>query len=252
MCIRDSTITVVDSVNTIIKTQHYDFIADDNKVVSITLYDQFNHTVSNQSVSLNVGGVTYTSTTDSKGIAKYNINLATPGNYTATYKFNKNGGYLASSTSSTISVYEGKDVVFTPEDNVVLKGDAFSVLVKDEDGNLVINKNVYFNINGVNYLRVTDKNGVASINLRLDVKVYSISYTLNDTGYKKVTGSTIVSLIDTNKTVIHGDDITVGKNAGQKFNVLLTAGGVPIVNRNVIININGVNYTCLLYTSRCV
>ena len=237
------TITVVDSVNTIIKTQHYDFIADDNKVVSITLYDQFNHTVSNQSVSLNVGGVTYTSTTDSKGIAKYNINLATPGNYTATYKFNKNGGYLASSTSSTISVYEGKDVVFTPEDNVVLKGDAFSVLVKDEDGNLVINKNVYFNINGVNYLRVTDKNGVASINLRLDVKVYSISYTLNDTGYKKVTGSTIVSLIDTNKTVIHGDDITVGKNAGQKFNVLLTAGGVPIVNRNVIININGVNYT---------
>ena len=161
-------VTVVDSVSTVIKTQHYDFISGEGNVVSIVLYDQFNHTVSNQTVNLKVGGVTYTSTTDDNGIAKYNIKLTTPGNYTATYTFNKNGGYLASSASNTISVYEGKDVIFIPENNVVFKTDLFSVLVKDEDGNLVVNKTVLFNINGINYVMVTDKNGVASISLRLD------------------------------------------------------------------------------------
>ena len=227
------TVTIVDSVSTIIKTQHYDFIAGVDNVVSIVLYDQFNHTVSNQTVSLKVGSVTYTGTTDDNGIAKYNIKLLTPGNYTATYNFNKNGGYLASSASNTISVYEGKDVVLTPGDDIVLKGEAFSVLVKDEDGNLVINKNVYFNVNGVNYVRVTDKNGVASINIRLDAGVYNISYTFNATGYKKVTGSTIMYVITTTTTIIQGNDVTIGKDTNQKFNVTLTASGVPIVNKNV-------------------
>ena len=232
------TVTIVDSVSTIIKTQHYDFIAGVDNVVSIVLYDQFNHTVSNQTVSLKVGSVTYTGTTDDNGMAKYNIKLLTPGNYT----FNKNGGYLASSASNTISVYEGKDVVLTPGDDIVLKGEAFSVLVKDEDGNLVINKNVYFNVNGVNYVRVTDKNGVASINIRLDAGVYNISYTFNATGYKKVTGSTIMYVITTTTTIIQGNDVTIGKDTNQKFNVTLTASGVPIVNKNVTIRINGVDY----------
>ena len=236
-------VTVVDSVSTVIKTQHYDFISGEGNVVSIVLYDQFNHTVSNQTVNLKVGGVTYTSTTDDNGIAKYNIKLTTPGNYTATYTFNKNGGYLASSASNTISVYEGKDVIFIPENNVVFKTDLFSVLVKDEDGNLVVNKTVLFNINGINYVRVTDKNGVASISLRLDPNVYNISYTLNDTGYKKSTGSTMVSVITTNATVIQGNDITVGKDAYQQFNVTLTAGGVPLINKTVTISVNGVSYT---------
>lgn len=236
------TVTIVDSVSTIIKTQHYDFIAGVDNVVSIVLYDQFNHTVSNQTVSLKVGSVTYTGTTDDNGIAKYNIKLLTPGNYTATYNFNKNGGYLASSASNTISVYEGKDVVLTPGDDIVLKGEAFSVLVKDEDGNLVINKNVYFNVNGVNYVRVTDKNGVASINIRLDAGVYNILYTFNATGYKKVTGSTIMYVITTTTTIIQGNDVTIGKDTNQKFNVTLTASGVPIVNKNVTIRINGVDY----------
>lgn len=236
------TVTVVDSVSTIIKTQHYDFIAGVDNVVSIVLYDQFNHTVSNQTVSLKVGSVTYTGTTDDNGVAKYNIKLLTPGNYTATYNFNKNGGYLASAASNTISVYEGKDVVLIPGDDIVLKGEAFSVLVKDEDGNLVINKNVYFNVNGVNYVRVTDKNGVASINIRLDAGVYNISYTFNATGYKKVTGSTIMYVITTTTTIIQGNDVTIGKDANQKFNVTLTASGVPIVNKNVTIRINGVDY----------
>ena len=236
------TVTIVDSVSTIIKTQHYDFIAGVDNVVSIVLYDQFNHTVSNQTVSLKVGSVTYTGTTDDNGMAKYNIKLLTPGNYTATYNFNKNGGYLASSASNTISVYEGKDVVLTPGDDIVLKGEAFSVLVKDEDGNLVINKNVYFNVNGVNYVRVTDKNGVASINIRLDAGVYNISYTFNATGYKKVTGSTIMYVITTTTTIIQGNDVTIGKDTNQKFNVTLTASGVPIVNKNVTIRINGVDY----------
>ena len=222
-------VTVVDSVSTVIKTQHYDFISGEGNVVSIVLYDQFNHTVSNQTVNLKVGGVTYTSTTDDNGIAKYNIKLTTPGNYTATYTFNKNGGYLASSASNTISVYEGKDVIFIPENNVVFKTDLFSVLVKDEDGNLVVNKTVLFNINGINYVRVTDKNGVASISFRLDPNVYNISYTLNDTGYKKSTGSTMVSVITTNATVIQGNDITVG--------------GVPLINKTVTISVNGVSYT---------
>ena len=237
------TITVANEVNTIIQTQSYNFSDSDNKVVSIVLYDQFNHTVSNQKVSVEVGGSTYNSTTDSNGIAKFIINLATAGTYNANYIFNQNGGYLASGASNTITVYDGKEVILTPNANVIFKDTAFSVLVEDVNSNLVINKNVYFTINGVNYTRATNENGVASITIRLNPNVYNISYTLYDTGYKKTTGSTLLSVITTNTTVISGDNIEVGKGAAQKFNVSLTAGGVPLVNKNVIINVNGVNYT---------
>lgn len=49
-------------------------------------------------------------------------------------------------------------------------------------------------------------------------------------------------VITTTTTIIQGNDVTMGKDTNQKFNVTLTASGVPIVNKNVTIRINGVDY----------
>lgn len=236
-------VTVVNVVSTNIKTQKYDFVIEDNKIISAVLYDQFNHVVPNQSVTLSINGVTYSNTTNANGVVKFNIKLNAPGKYSATYTFNKNNGYLESKSSNTINVVEGKKVSFTVPENVVVKGNSFSVILKDEDGKVLANKVVYFNVNGVTYSRVTDEKGVAKLNINLDPALYDMTYTFNGTGYVKTTQTIKLAVINVTSTVIYGDNIEVGKGAGQKFNVLLTAGGVPLPNKDITISVNGVNYT---------
>ena len=58
----------------------------------------------------------------------------------------------------------------------------------DSDGNALANTTVKFNINGVFYTRVTDENGMASLNIRLDPKLYII------TAYNPVTGESLLRI----------------------------------------------------------
>ena len=236
-------VSVLSSVTTTIKTQDYSFVDSAGKVISATLYDQFNHAVSNQTINLNINGVSYSGTTDDNGVVNIAIDLTTSGDYTINYSFDGTSEYASSTATSTLNIYDGKGVQFVVGNTTILKGDTFWVQVIDEDGNLVVGKNVYFTINGVNYIGVTDNLGKASKTINLNPGSYTITYKFNETGYKVASGSSDVLVVDTYNTTIKGDSINVGQGAGESFYVTLTAGNVPLANRNVIISVNGVNYT---------
>ena len=238
-----NTVSVLSSVTTTIKTQDYSFVDSAGKVISATLYDQFNHAVSNQTINLNINGVSYSGTTDDNGVVNIAIDLTTSGDYTINYSFDGTSEYASSTATSTLNIYDGKGVQFVVGNTTILKGDTFWVQVIDEDGNLVVGKNVYFTINGVNYIGVTDNLGKASKTINLNPGSYTITYKFNETGYKVASGSSDVLVVDTYNTTIKGDSINVGQGAGESFYVTLTAGNVPLANRNVIISVNGVNYT---------
>lgn len=55
------------------------------------------------------------------------------------------------------------------------KGNSFNATVSNADGSPVYNQSVIFSVNGVNYTRFTDLNGIASLTINLNPGTYDIS-----------------------------------------------------------------------------
>lgn len=123
-----------------------------------------------ESVTFNINGVFYNRQTNASGIAKLNINLG-PGDYiiTAQYK-----GLMTSNKIKVLSVLKTNDLNMNYRD-----GSKFEAKVLDGEGNPYAGQNVTFNINGVFYIRTTDLNGVARLNINLMSGKYIITSSYN-------------------------------------------------------------------------
>ncbi len=146
---------------------------------SVRTLDNQGNPLANQNVTFNINGVFYTKTSNDKGIATQNINL-NPGKYiiTAMYKdcaVSNNITVLPVLTSDDLTKYFGIPAALT------------ATLI-DGKGNPLANENVTYNINGVFYNRVTDKNGTSKLNINLNPGEYiaTISYKAAITSAKVV------------------------------------------------------------------
>lgn len=135
-------------------------------------------------VTFYINGLYYNRTTDSNGVASLNINLI-PGEYSISSTYN---GYTISNKITVLDSY------LKTSDLVKDYGSAtpFTAIAYDENGNHVgIGEEVLFNINGVDYIRTTDSNGEASLNINLMPGKYFISST-----YKSFTVNNFVAVND--------------------------------------------------------
>ena len=96
------------------------------------------------------------------------------------------------------------------------------------------NVTVTFEINGRNYTRVSDENGIATMNINLGPGNYTIK-TFYD-------GISVENTITVLSTLIAQDLVKYYKNDSQFFVTLLDGQGNPVANTNVTMNINGVLY----------
>ena len=132
---------------------------------SVKLLNSDGSTVgANKEVTFNINGVLYTRKTNDDGIASLNINL-NPGNYTITAIYNE------CMVSNNIAVLP----TISAEDKTIIQGNPFVATIVDGQGNILTNQNVTFNINGVFYNKVSNENGEASLNIRLNPGEYVIS-----------------------------------------------------------------------------
>ena len=129
-------------------------------------------------VTFNINGVFYYRETDANGIASLAINLR-PGKYVITTMY---GQYDIGNNVTVLSTLQTSDLKMK-----YLDGSAFNARVVDGQGNPLANQIVTFNINGVFYNRITDDEGIASLNIRLMKGEYIITSIYN--GFE--TGNTI-------------------------------------------------------------
>ena len=98
----------------------------------------------------------------------------------------------------------------------------------------ITNKSVYITINGVTYERITDENGVASLNVRLNSGYYDVNVRVDEL--------TINSSV-TIKSTVSGSDLTkIYRNDTQYSAVFYDNEGNPLKNTIVLFNVNGVFY----------
>ena len=135
----------------------------------MTVVDGQGKPLANQEVSINIDGVFYYRTTDSNGVARLDINLR-PGEYILTVQ--DSTGLMRSATVTVLPTLTGEDVVMDFQD-----GSSYDVAVVDGQGKPLANETVTMNINGVFYNKVTDENGVASLDINLRPGEYIITTT---------------------------------------------------------------------------
>ena len=99
---------------------------------------------------------------------------------------------------------------------------------------------VKFTVNNKEYIKTTDNNGIAHLNINLGVGKYNITTDLSPIGQNinevsNITVNKVNTTISTNtSTVVQGDKFIA---------TLIGANGSPLPNqRDIIISVNGVNY----------
>ena len=96
------------------------------------------------------------------------------------------------------------------------------------------NVNVTFELNGVNYTRVSDENGTASIAINLNPGEYAI---------KSICGNfSVENTITVLPTLIADNLVKYFRNASQFYITLIDGEGNPVAGKNITMNINGVFY----------
>ena len=197
------------------------------------LVDGFGNPIVNATVYFTINGVVYARITDENGTASIAIRLL-PGEYKASVLFNGTKDHDKATANATVTV---KSTIFGNDTTLYFRnGTQYMAKFLDSDGKALANTDVKFNINGVFYTRVTDENGIARLNIRLDPASYII------TAYNPVTGEQKANNITVLPRII-AKDLSMKYLDGSTFNAALVDGqGKAISGVNITFNINGVFY----------
>ena len=160
-------ITVKSLIESSDLTKHY----RNNSKFEAKIYNKDGTLAINKNVTFNINGVFYNRITDSNGVARLNINLRS-GNYIITTIFE---GLTIGNNINVLPTLVTSDLSMK-----YLDGSKFTAQTLDGQGSPLANQNVSFNINGVLYHKVTDKEGIASLNITLLAGEYIITSYWND------------------------------------------------------------------------
>ena len=205
---------------------------------SVTLKDKNGNVLSGKNLIFTFNGNNYTRTTDSNGVASIKINAAA-GTYIISVLFEGDELYENSSSSTKVTVSKASTSISTATKYAV-KGETYSVVLKDKDGNVLSKKNVILTYNGKTYNKTTNSKGIVSIKITGTVaKTYKLTYKFaGDEYYKASSGS--VSLKVKMATSLTGASTVV---KGNKYSVTLkNANGKALSKRTVSFTINGKTY----------
>ncbi len=197
------------------------------------LVDGFGNPIANATVYFTINGKVHARITDENGTASIAIRLL-PGEYKASALFNGTDDYDVTSVNASVLV---KNTILGNDTTLYFRnGTQYVAKFLDSNGKALANTDVKFNINGVFYTRVTDENGIARLNIRLDPASYII------TAYNSVTGEQKANEVTVLPRII-AKDLSMKYLDGSTFNAALVDGqGKAISGVNITFNINGVFY----------
>ncbi|WP_400223312.1 transglutaminase domain-containing protein [Methanobrevibacter smithii] len=119
--------------------------------------------IPNKNIQLTINSATYTATTNNQGIAKFTLNL-NPGTYSVKSSY---GSLEKTRTLIVNPVNNGIETIITPLTTTLWTNNPFKIELKNKNTNAPLsNQNIIFYVNGVEYTKTTDSNGIASINIR--------------------------------------------------------------------------------------
>ncbi|MCC7554172.1 MAG: hypothetical protein KO202_06790 [Methanobacteriaceae archaeon] len=198
----------------------------------VKVLDGNGNVAENINVSMNINGVNYTKKTNSEGIAILSINL-NPGKYIITVSSPINGE-KKNNNITVLSTLKGNDI-----DVYYLNGEYYEVKILDSKGQVLANKEVKMNINGIIYTKITDSNGIAKLKINLNPGKYIITTTNTNDDYKLSNKINVIPMLTGNNTVINHHE---KGHYDVKLYKIINNTQVPNPKEKIAMNINGVIY----------
>lgn len=192
------------------------------------LTDAKNNPIVNATITFMVNGVEYIRYTNESGVASMNINLYT-GFYEVSTSYNNTT--VKSNINITSSIF-GDNII-----KIFKNGTHFFATFFGNDGKILANTNVTFNINGVFYKRPTNENGTARLAINLVPGEYILTAINPANNEQKGFNVTVLPNVETN------DLVKYFKNESQFLVKVFNKDGTLATGTNVTFNINGVFYT---------
>ena len=192
--------------------------------------------LANETVTVNINGITYTRTTNANGAVSMPVNLPT-GEYEVTISYAGHSDYDAAVKVVNVTVMP--TIVSSDLTKVYRNDSQYWAYFTDSKGNPLVNTTVTFNINGVMYNRMTNESGWAKLNINLPQGEYII------TAYNPVTDERRSNNITVFANIVENNDLTKVYGDPDKFTVrIIGDDGQPAgAGEKVQFNINGVIYT---------
>ena len=151
----------------------------DNNNLEVTLTDSNNEGIFNKTVNMTIFGKTYTRTTDENGHANFTINT-NPGSYEAKIIFIDND-YKNAEKTVQITVLKNKTSIIAQDLVKYYKnGTQLSVKLEDVNKKALKSRKVIINITGKDYIKTTNKNGIAVLNINLKAGTYTAKVSFNE------------------------------------------------------------------------
>ncbi|MBE6512265.1 MAG: hypothetical protein E7Z75_03800 [Methanobrevibacter olleyae] len=167
-----------------------------NNYLNVYLKDSSKNAISNEKVTLTINGKTLSATTNSKGMAKFNITNAAK-TYQVTLNFEGDDKYESSSKTLDLRVI-AKPIYtkMTIAQYGIFKGNCLNVYLKTSEGKAIANQALKITINGKTYTRITKKNGLAKLKISLKSNIYNVTIKYAGKGnYIPVSKSTKVNVL---------------------------------------------------------
>ena len=222
----------------------YDAVFYENATYVAYLYDEHGKVFPNQTVYLELGSMLYSAVTNEYGAASFDL-ISPPEVYSAKIFFNETG-YKFTKKLCQIVILENTWTNLIPLTYSVKEGlgEKFAVrLVAGAIYNLP-DKKVIIELNGKNYTRTTDADGIAYLTINLNPGNYDVYfYYLGDDLFASVGNSsllTVIPRIPTKLNVLTGS--TFHKNSGISYNIELSTDK-PLSGKNVVVKIGSQTFT---------
>ena len=240
--VEDETLGDADPIQTNIKSDDTNIIKGND--FSAVLTDGDSKPLANKNVRFTINNVESNHTTDANGVARLKVDVE-PGTYTVNYSFAEDG-YVACQNSTDILVISTSASKIKAKNYTAYVGAKNPYSIKLKAGDIPLaNRNVTFKINGKTYVKTTDSNGVAKLNIKLGKGTYKLSYSYD--GEKNIKGTSGTVIIKVKKgmptKISKYYSTTYRNNKKAYFKIKLTdSRGNPLKNKKIIYKINGKKY----------
>lgn len=171
---------------------------------------------------------------DANNFITLSLKAVKSGQYDLLYALNED---FVNSVKLTVNEYGA--LISAADVNKYCRGpEKLNIYLTDVANHAIVGEKVIININGVDYTRTTNENGLASIAINLDPGDYPITASYNGAFGANSTSANVHIL-----STVSGDDIVkMYKNGTHYYAKFKDTSGNPLVNGDVTFNINGVFY----------